>query len=757
MTSLRNLVRNSIRVLFGAGALLGSMGLAAAAPLFTEISGDRLAGGYPQPSRVFEVDVTEMRAVLDGTPGESFTPRVPGLELTLPLPDGTSARFEIWESSVMHPDLAAKYPEIRTYSGRGLDDRTMRARLDLTPHGFHAMIRSTRPIMFIDPIELGNNRIHVSHFKRSLADIDASAVFSCEVVATPSVEREIEELVRGFITSSPTASNGTELRTYRTAIAATGEYTTFHGGTVPLGLAAINTSLNRVTGIYEQEFSIRMELIPNNDLIVYTNGATDPYSNGNGSAMLNQNQSNLDSVIGNANYDIGHVFSTGGGGIAGLAVVCRTGQKARGVTGLFQPIGDPFDVDYVAHEMGHQFGGGHSFNGNAGACAGNRSASTAYEPGSGSTIMSYAGICSPQNIATHSHPEFHGGNFDQIVAYTQHGSGNNCPVITATGNTPPVAVAGNVGLTIPIETPFILYGVGSDADGDPVTYSWEEFDLGPAGHPDEPVGDAPIFRSFTPKDREWRMFPRRADVRTNVHTMGEILPTYARDLRFRLTVRDNLGGIGNDMTTIDVTDLAGPFLVTSVDVTPWIGGEARTITWDVAGTDAAPISCATVNIKLSTNDGEDFTELLVADTPNDGSEQIVVPAIPTTLARVLVEPVGNVFLDMNNEPFEITGGVVAVGDVAPATLSALTVQPNPFTNRTRITFALPKSGSVALDVYDAVGRRVSGLLHGTREAGVHIVDWDGRDANGAHAAPGVYFVRMESQDDVHTVRSLLLR
>jgi len=738
---------------------LSVAGPAAAAPLFLEVfQAPAGASGYPESSRYFTLELADVRAELARAPRESFDAPGPGLLLELPLPGAGSETFEVWESPILHPELAAKFPEIRTYVARGVDDPTASGRLDVTPAGLHAMILSARPTFFIDPVQRGNARDHVTHLKRRRADVgDPRDGWTCDFEEDPAAAAEIQRLIEEREATRHLRGTGQQLRTYRAAVAATGEYTTYHGGTVPAGMAAITTSMNRVTGIYEREVSVRMELIANNDLIVYTNPATDPYTNNNGGAMLSQNQSNLDSVIGNANYDIGHVFSTGGGGIAGLSVVCRAGNKARGVTGLNAPIGDIFDVDYVSHEMGHQYGGNHTFNGNAGSCSGNRSGSSAYEPGSGSTIMAYAGICGSQNIANRSDDYFHSRSFQEITAYTQSGLGSGCPVVTNTGNDPPVPVAGNAGLTIPVSTPFLLTGTGSDPNGDDITYCWEQYDLGPAGHPDTPSGDAPIFRSFDPKTQGARMFPKPSDVRNNVHTIGELLPTYARTLHFRFTVRDNLGGVAWDATSIPVDAGSGPFLVTSVGVTPWNAGEGRTVTWDVAGTDAPPVSCASVNIVLSVTGGTFFDYVLASGVPNDGSADIVVPGLPTEEARIKVEAADNVFFDLNDDNFEITGDATGVLASGPVSGVGLDVRPNPFAGRASVSFSLDRPGHVSIDVFDPAGRRVATLLDGVQGAGSHSLEWNGRAASGGPVAAGVYFVRMETPGDVRMARVVHLK
>ena len=412
-----------------------------------------------------------------------------------------------------------------------------------------------------------------------------------------------------------------------------------------------------------------MVLVANNNLIVYSNAATDPYTNNNGSAMLAQNQTNLDTVIGSANYDIGHVFSTGGGGVAFRFGPCNVSLKAQGVTGLPSPTGDPFHVDFVAHEMGHQFGANHTFNSTAGSCGGgNHNASTSYEPGSGSTIMGYAGLCGADNLQLHSDADFHGISIQEIVNFTT-GSGNVCAVKASTNNTPPTVDAGpngNPAFTIPKNTPFQLTGTASDANGDALTYDWEEFDLGPTGALNSPSGNAPLFRSFLSSTNRTRTFPKLTNLLNNTQTIGELLPSYARALNFRLTVRDNRaggGGINQDTIALQVSGSAGPFQVTAPNTAvTWAGGSTQTVTWNVAGTTAAPVNCANVNLLLSTNGGTTFPTTILAGTPNDGSQAITVPSVVTTQARLKVACATNIFFDVSNTNFVISR-VLRITDV----------------------------------------------------------------------------------------------
>jgi hypothetical protein len=611
----------------------------------------------PAQYRTLALNIDALMLRLSQAPMEGgFDIRTSPVTVNVPLPQGGYGRFHIVESPIMAPELARKYPEIRTYLGQGIDDATATIRFDVTPVGFHAMIIAAGGTTFIDPYSRGNTRDYITYFKRDLA-FDESRRFEEIGVVDPNGEMAAE--ISRLVASNRTSRVGEELLTYRLALACTGEYATFHGGTVPLAMAAIVTAMNRVDGVYEREVAVRMVLIANNDLIVYTNASTDPYTNNNGSTMLGQNQTTLDNVIGTANYDIGHVFSTGGGGVAGLGVVCRAGQKARGVTGLSSPIGDPFYIDYVAHEMGHEFGGNHSFNSTTSSCGGgNRAASKAYEPGSGTTIMAYAGICGADDIQAHSDDYFHLANIDEIVAYTTQGSGNSCPVITSTGNNAPVISIGAGGNTIPLGTSFSLTGSASDPDGDTLTYCWEEFDLGPGGAPNSPSGNAPIFRSFTGTRNLTRLFPRLSNILSNTQTIGEILPSSARNLSFRLTVRDNRaggGGVGRSSTlTISVAGTAGPFAITSPNGGSWLTNSVDTVKWNVANTDIAPVNCTTVNILFSTDGGLTFPTILAANTPNDGVQPITVPNILTESARVKIEATDNIFFDISNANHSIS-------------------------------------------------------------------------------------------------------
>lgn len=588
-----------------------------------------------------------------------------GVEFQIPRPPGGFHRFLIQESPVMEPELAKKFPELKTYVGRGLDDPTATLRMDVGPRGFHAIIVSAEGEIYIDPYSRDTDGDYIAYFKRDFVAADKN--FTCEL------DRQVTNAVEVAAPLTTVRSSGGTLRTYRLAIACTGEYAAAVSSpgapSVLTTLAAIITSVNRVTAIYERELAVRLTLVANNDKLIYLDGATDPYANTSGSTMLSQNQSNIDTIIGNANYDLGHVFSTGGGGIAGVGVVCVTGMKARGASGAPSPNGDPFDVDYVVHEMGHQFGAHHPFDGTGGYCSGNNSSSTAYEPGSGSTVMAYAGICSTQSLAAHSDDYFHTISYDEISNYISSVS-PNCAQTSASGNTPP-GIGTLPAFTIPAQTPFALTGIATDADGDALTYCWEEFDRGPLQDPTTDPrdnGSSPLFRSFPPTTSPVRFFPSLTYILNNQnlppatvanYATGEFLPTTSRTMSFRLTVRDNrpVGAVAYGSTTVTSVSSAGPFAVTSPN-TPLtiVGGAQQIITWKVANTDIAPISCANVKISLSTDGGNTFPIILAGSVPNNGSAAVTIPNtanVATTQGRIKVEAINNIFFDISDADLTI--------------------------------------------------------------------------------------------------------
>lgn len=600
----------------------------------------------PQQYRTVRLDLDAAQALMNTAP-ERFKPSAAENQVivTLPTPDGGWQSYRLFESPVMAPELQAQYPEIRCYTGTGIDDPTATLKCDITPWGFHAMVISrNHSTMFIDPYSHGDADNYVVYYKKDYVS-KKSTEFTC---TTEDGEISVDENILPDIDAE--FQGDCQLRQYRLALACTGEYATFHGGTKPLVLAAMNTSMNRVNGVYETDLAITMQIIANNDLIIFLNAATDPYTNNDGATMLGQNQTTCNNIIGAANYDIGHVFSTGGGGIASLNSVCSNSNKARGVTGGGSPVGDAFDIDYVAHEMGHQFGANHTQNNNC-----NRVAGASMEPGSASTIMGYAGICNP-NVQNNSDDYFHAISLQEISNFIT-GANHTCPVEINTGNNAPT-VNGGPDFVIPKSTPFSLTATGSDADNDPLTYCWEQMDPEFATMP--PVSTSatgPLFRSYKGVPSPTRWFPRLPDLVANVNSTWEELPGVARTMKFRVTVRDNHDGAGcteEDDVVITVSGAAGPFVVSEPNTNVlWYVGETKTVTWNVAGTNAAPVNCANVKILLSTDGGFTYPITLLNSTPNDGSADVVVPNNISNTCRVMVLSVGNVFFDISNVNFRI--------------------------------------------------------------------------------------------------------
>ncbi|MBA4149065.1 MAG: VCBS repeat-containing protein [Verrucomicrobia bacterium] len=562
--------------------------------------------------------------------------------IELPFPDGTLQKFILTDSQVMPPELALKYPEIKSYSGRSLVGDQASVRLNFCPNGLRAQIfTGTETIYVFSPADGAAE--YVSTAKKNLLQDDSLQCLS-------SLSGPEDDSPR--LASLGVERGGRQLRTYRLAIAASGEFTRANGGTVASAMSAIVSTINQVNGVYERELGIRLQLVPNTDELVFLNPNNDPYSaNLANVTTLLENQETIDTIIGSANYDVGHLFNTAEFGLAYIGVVCREDWKARGCIGTGTPGSNLYFADFVAHEMAHQFGAHHTFNSIDGNCFGGRHPASAYEPGSGSTLMGYAGFCNNDNLQAHWNSYFHSASYDEIQQFVTSGTGASCPVITPTGNNPPVVDA-PPHFIIPRNTAFRLNASGQDPDGDAITFCWEQRDLGPAQSVyDSDNGQSPIFRSMEPTPFSFRSFPRMVDLLNNTRLRGEQLPRWPRELHFRVTARDNRGGIGTADTVVTVAD-AGPLRFTSHNsAETFFAGQ--TITWEVAGTDLAPVNATHVNILLSTNGGLNFNIVLAANTPNDGSERVLFPNENIEGARLRVEAANNIFFAVNESNFNI--------------------------------------------------------------------------------------------------------
>ena len=632
-----------------------------------ESSADRQI--IPEKYRTVSLEGNVLKEILDAAPLR-HTPAAEATEvrLSLPMPDGTIEEFRIVDAPIMAPGLATKYPAIHAYAGQGIDDPTAYVRFGVTQKGFHAMILSARhSTVFIDAYAKNNTENYISYYRSDYTK-RLEDDFSCHTEGETKQEAAQKTVGENLFK----AGGDCQLRTYRLALACTQEYASFHGGTVASVLAEYNIAMARVNGVYETDFAVTMTLVDNTDEIIYLS-EPDPFTNNNGGTMLGQNQTTCDTEIGSANYDIGHVFSTGGGGIAGLGVPCRNNQKARGVTGLGSPVNDPFYIDYVAHEMGHQFGANHTFNNN---CGGQRNNATAMEPGSASTIMGYAGICAP-NVQSNSDPYFHAASLNEVYIYITTGSGSGCPSVINNPNAAPTITVENTNYTIPGGTPFELTATATDPDGDALTYCWEQMDNEISTQaPQGGNTGGPNFRSLNPTESPTRHFPSLDNIINGTNDTWEVLPTVTRDMEFRCVVRDNNMGEGctdEIDVNIDVDGDAGPFLVTNPNTSvTWMVGENQNITWDVANTDQAPVSCANVDILLSLDGGNTYPITLAENVPNTGSNLISVPNNATTTARVKVICSDNIFYDISNQNFVIEEPTVPTFVFAanPSTVSA---------------------------------------------------------------------------------------
>ena len=575
--------------------------------------------------------------------------------IEFPLPSGQSMMLRAEPSSNMAPELAAKFPQIKTWRVYDPDNHNVSGSIDIGPNGFHGFIQTADgDRIFIDPDSNDDKSTYTALSHRSNTN-ESDSTFSCQLhdhsVALKPAFSSIEATER----SAGTIAD--PLITYRVAIAATGEYTQLYGGTKENAMAGINTTISRVNQIFERDLGILLEVVDGNTDIIYTSANSDPFSNEDAVAMVDENVVNTNSVIGSGNYDIGHVFGTGNtGGLAFINSAC--GQfKAGGVTGSNSPSDDAFNVDYVAHEIGHQIGASHTFNGFQLNCSGgNREGDTAVEPGSGSSIMAYAGICGSDNLQTNSDAFFHSVSINEIRKFTREGSGANCGMITPTTNNTPTTDAGN-NYTIPAGTPFKLTGSSSDADGDTVSHSWEQIDTGDTGGLHDDLGNNPLFRTWPPTEEAVRFLPRLSDQIDNQTTVGELLPTTTRSLNFSLLARDNNGATNQDSMTVSVINTGENFAVTSQSTDQaFSAGQTIDVSWDVANTNASPINCSSVDINLLEESGNAVA--IEQGTDNDGNQPIIIPEEMFSLDNVKLQVAcsDNIFFALSQGKISVNGG-----------------------------------------------------------------------------------------------------
>ncbi len=646
----------------------------------------------------------------------------------LPDGEGNIIPFTLKETPVMHPDLAKKYPNIKSYSGTSSDGK-YKVKLSSSQKGLESMIINLKnhEQTFMEPI---SNKTDAYVLYAKGAGLTSKDDFICETVETLlTTSKTITPLVDDQV-----------LRKYRIAVSATGEYTQGKGGTVEDALAGINATITRINEVFETDLAVTLELIANNDLLIFTNPNTDPY----GSSLNSEVQATITSIIGEANYDVGHLFhkvndpELNNGNAGFIGAVCVDNRKGSGFSASSTPEGDVFDLDYVAHELGHQFGANHTWSFES------EGTGVQAEPGSGTTIMGYAGITQANDVAPNGDDYYHYYSIQQISDYLQTTS---CAQVTPLTNSPPVLSP--VGdYTIPKGTAFVLEGIATDPDvGDVLSYTWEQIDDGVVTNttfgPTNPSGAN--FRSLPPSADPIRYFPKLSEVTqgnlTQVNpTENEAWETVSeieRTLNFAFTVRDNaLGGgqVVSDVLAVNVLKAAGPFVVTSQSTNEvYTAGSIQEITWDVANTNILPINAQLVDIFLSLDGGQTFPIILAEDELNDGSANILLPGDATTGARIMVKASDNIFFAINASNFTIEQSQVVLhfdqlefevcqpddlvipfvyetyagfnetstftADV-PAGLTAVFAPTNATTNDTAVSLTLSNTGGVAAGLYD---------------------------------------------------------
>lgn len=677
-------------------------------------------------SGLYSLDVSQLKQLLKNSPARFSGQK--GAIISLPTTKGGLEKFQVWEYSNMAPELQAKYPDIKSYVGTALEDPSVYLRFSLSPVGFSSMITRSGLSEFIEPYT--EDRTVYAVFDSNARRGQEKEPFECSTI--DEVTKDAAEKKNDAVNKKLAGFN-----VFRLALSCTSEYAQYHltaAGTPATAtdiqkkaviVAAMNTSLTRLNSVFERDLSFHFNLIANNDAIIFLDAASNPYINGG----PNEAHTQISARIPAEDYDMGHLLDKkGGNGSAGVGVICNNNSKGAGWTAHNFPEGDKFDIDYVAHEMGHQLGAGHSYTYRS------SQADQKVEPGSGSTIMAYTGITTASDVQFNSNDYYHTNSITQIKTKLNSLScGVNTPFIEA-------APAINAGLdyTIPKSTAFLLKASTTDVNNAAYTYIWEQTDQAASAqigagdissaYPTKPTG--PTFRSFSPVSSMERYFPDFNKVLAGVlSTRWESVSSVARNLNFAATVRNNnplQPQVSKDGMMITVDAVSGPFQVTA----PVFGqslssGGTVNITWDVAGTNAAPVNTANVNIKLSKDGGKTFS-IIAANTPNDGTEQITIPVGSTSAnAYILIEAVDNIYYAVspsfvidynvtgencntytyNGAPVAITDGPGGSGISAPRITIPLMVNNNGTITKIKVTPSVthPSINQLAIGIESPVG------------------------------------------------------
>lgn len=668
----------------------------------------------PNDRLVYKIAIQDLKDSL--TPSNTSNSEIKALPiLAFPDANGEMHHYQITEVPLFSNTQSSKYPNLKSYKGIAIGNSLNQIRFTLTPFGLHAILYSpTSGIHYIDTYTKDLSYYQV--YERT--KLSKTPNWSCLVSGTNEMENIFTTASQ--LSLNPLSTNlNNAYREFRLAMACTIEYAQFHinaannigiitdteSAKKEVVLAAMAVTMTRVNFIFERDLGIHLKFIDNNDDIIFID--SDNFTNNNASILIHQSQEVITDVIGSANFDIGHTVSTGAGGLANLYSPCRNNGKALGVTGTSAPVGDPFDVDFLAHELGHQFGANHSFNS---SCSWNRNSRTAVEPGSGNSIMAYAGVCASEggpsvNVQYNSTPFFHSISIIEINNFLENL--DNCSVKSAHTTTPPIANAGEERF-FPPHTPFYLEAIlDPNQDLSTQTYSWEQIDNEISIQPPSETSESgPNFKFIDPTTSPIRYFPNHTDLIENNSTKWEVLPSIARTMNFRLLVRDNQVATGGQVayanTQVHFVE-GNPFEITypNQDTIVWDAGTMKTVTWNVSQTDSAPFHSTHVDILYSVDNGANF-EILSANTPNDGHEMIQVPDHSSDYVFILIQPTNSTFYTLSKK-LKIINGTVSITD---SKTFQPKVFPNPFTNQIFITLEAEDSETVQFTIFDLSGRKI---------------------------------------------------